>query len=116
ESGNPGVYLVDRNGRTLFKEPFRHAHYGWIARHAPRVPGPPPHTAGDARQEYGAARGEGHFPIYLPDGSHWLNLTDWQRKNFVPVHWDEGREVVFIVRKENRRVVRLVTTGEIEEL
>ena len=111
ESGNPGVYLVDKEGRTLFKEPFRHAHYGWIARHAPGVPGLHPHTAEDARQEYGGAaagmRETGHFPIFLSDGTHWLNLTDWQRKNFVPVHWDAASEVVFILRKENKRVVRL---------
>lgn len=120
ESGGPGVYLVDRDGATLFKEPFRHAHYGWLARHAPGVPGLHPHTAEDARHEYGGAgagmREEGHFPIYLPDGSHWLNLTDWQRKNFVPVHWDEGREVVFVIRKENKRVVRLLPSGEMEDL
>jgi rhamnogalacturonan endolyase len=120
ESDNPGVYLVDRDGKTLFKEPFRHAHYGWIARHAPGVPGLHPHTAEDARHESGGAsagmREEGHFPIFLPDGRHWLNLTDWQRKNFVPVHWDAGSEVVFVLRKENKRVVRLLETGEIEDL
>jgi hypothetical protein len=120
ESGNPGVYFVDQHGQTIFKEPYRHAHYGWIARHTAAVPGLQPHTAEDARHEYGAvdagAREEGHFPIFLPDGSHWLNLTDWQRKNFVPVHWDEGDEVVFIVRKENKRVVRLRPSGEIEDV
>jgi hypothetical protein len=120
ESGNPGVYFVDNQGRTLFKEPFRHAHYGWIARHTTAVAGLQPHTAEDARHEYGAAdagmREEGHFPIFLPDGSHWLNLTDWQRKNFVPVHWDEGPEVVFIIRKEDKRVVRLRPDGEIEDV
>jgi rhamnogalacturonan endolyase len=120
ESGSPGVYLVDKEGKTLFKEAFRHAHYGWIARHAPGIPGLHPHTAEDARHEYGAAsagkREAGHFPIFLPGGAHWLNLTDWQRKNFVPVHWDAGPEVVFILRKENKRIVRLLATGEIEEL
>ncbi len=120
ESHNPGVYLVDQHGETIFKEPFRHAHYGWIARHAPGVAGLQPHTAEDARHEYGAEgagmREDGHFPIFLPDGSHWLNLTDWQRKNLVPVHWDESREVVFAVRKENKRIVRLLPTGEIDDL
>jgi hypothetical protein len=111
---------VDNRGRTIFKEPFRHAHYGWVARHTTAVPGLQPHTAEDARHEYGAAgagvREQGHFPIFLPDGSHWLNLTDWQRKNFVPVHWDAGGEVVFIIRKEAKRVVRLLKTGQIEDL
>lgn len=111
-----GVYLVDKDGKTIFKEPFRHAHYGWIARHAPGAPGLHPHTAEDARREGTGMRESGHFPIFLPDGSHWLNLTDWQRKNFVPVHWDEGPEAVFVIRKENKRVVRLLASGEIEDL
>lgn len=120
ESHNPGVYLVDKDGKTIFKEPFRHAHYGWIARHTRYVPGLHPHTAEDARREAGIAEAGAHkrdlFPIFLPDGSHWLNLTDWQRKNLVPVHWDEGPEVVFAVRKENKRIVRLLQSGEIEDL
>jgi len=115
-----GVYFVDNRGKTIFKESYRHAHYGWIARHTSKVPGLQPHTAEDARYEYGAAqagmREEGHFPIFLPDGSHWLNLTEWQRKNFVPVHWDAGPEVVFVIRKENKRVVRLLADGSIESL
>lgn len=111
ESRNPGVYLVDKDGRTLWKEPFKHAHYGWIARHAPRVPGLHPHAAEDSRRE-----AQGHYPIFLPDGSHWLNLTDWQRKNFVPVHWDESPEVVFVIRKENKRLVRLLASGQSEDL
>jgi hypothetical protein len=120
ESGNPGVYLVDRDGRTIFKEPFRHAHYGWVCRHTARVPGLQMHAAEDARHEYGAAgagaREEGHFPIFLPDGTHWANLTDWQRKSFVPVHWDEGPEVVFAIRKENKRLVRFRQDGSMEDL
>lgn len=120
ENNNTGVYLVDQHGETLWKEPFRHAHYGWLARHAPGVSGLHPHTAEDGRHEYGAVdagmRESGHFPIYLPDGSHWLNLTDWERKNFVPVHWDGGPEVVFIVRKENKRVVTLAADGDVTDL
>jgi len=120
ESGNPGIYFVDKDGKTIFKEAFRHAHYGWIARHTAAVPGLQPHTAEDARHEYGAAgagaREEGHFPIFLPDGSHWLNLTEWQRKNFVPVHWEEGPEVTFVIRKEHKRVVRLKESGDIEDV
>ncbi len=111
ESNNTGVYLVDKDGQTIFKEAFRHAHYGWVARHTARVPGLQPHTAEDGRRDQ-----QDHFPIFLPDGSHWLNLTDWQRKNFVPVHWDEGPEVVFIIRKEDKRVIRLKEDGEMEDL
>ena len=122
ESGNPGVYFVDNRGQTIFSEPFRHAHYGWIARHTTEVPGLQPHTAEDARYEYGQEeiapkmRQLQHNPIFLPDGTHWSNLTDWQRKNFVPVHWDAGPEVVFIIRKENKRIVRFFKNGEIEDL
>ncbi len=120
ESHNPGVYLVDNQGRTIFKEPFRHAHYGWVTRHTADVPGLQPHTAEDARHEWGAAkrgaREEQHNPIFLPDGTHWLNLTEWQRKNFVPVHWDASPEVRFAIRKEHKRIVRLLPTGETEDV
>jgi len=107
EKDNPGVYLVDCEGRTIWKEAFDHAHYGWIARHAPGVAGLHPHTAEDGRREQ-----KDHSPIFLPDGSHWLDLSDWQRKNFVPVHWDEGDEVAFVVRKENKRIVKLTDSGD----
>ncbi|MDP6042675.1 MAG: hypothetical protein QGG64_29260 [Candidatus Latescibacteria bacterium] len=106
-----GVYLVDKNGKTMWKETYRHAHYGWIARHAPGVAGLHPHTAEDSRRE-----SQDHYPIFFPDGETWLNLTDWQRKNFVPVHWDEGDEVVFAIRKENKRIVRLLENGVIEDV
>lgn len=111
EMENTGVYLVDKDGATIWKQPFNHAHYGWIARHAPGVPGLHPHTAEDSRRAE-----QDHYPIYLPDGATWLNLTDWQRKNFVPVHWDERPEVAFVIRKEDKRVVRLLASGEIEDL
>jgi hypothetical protein len=111
EKENTGVYLVDKDGETLWKHPYKHAHYGWIARHAPGVPGLHPHTAEDSRRA-----DQDHYPIYLPDGSTWLNLTDWQRKNFVPVHWDEQPEVTFIIRKEDKRIVRLLESGEIEDV
>lgn len=115
ETANPGVYLVDCRGRTLFSEPFRHAHYGWVARHTVAVPGLQPHTAEDNRRGQAGDTGE-HFPIYLPDGSWWLNLSDWQRKNLVPVHWGEEPTVSFIIRKENKRVVRLLSSGEIQDV
>lgn len=124
ESGNPGVYFVDNKGRTIFKEQYHHAHYGWLARHTAEIPGLQPHTAEDARRsgQWGTEEKHrematlGHFPIFLPDGSHWGNLTDWQRKNFVPVHWDAGSQVVFIIRNENKHIVRLRDDGQIEDL
>ena len=57
-----------------------------------------------------------HNPIFLPDGTEWLNLSEWQRKNFVPVHWAEGALVSFIIRKENKRIVQLLPNGDISEL
>ncbi|MDA1190781.1 MAG: hypothetical protein O3A46_03745 [Candidatus Poribacteria bacterium] len=114
ESNNTGVYLVDKNGKTIFKEHFHHAHYGWVARHT-LSPGLHPHCAEDRRRESQQGMDE-HFPIFLSDGTHWLNLTDWQRKNFVPVHWDASPIVNFIIRKENKRVVRLLESGEIEDV
>ena len=120
EGNNAGVYFVDNEGNTIFKEKYRHAHYGWITRHTAKHPGLQPHTAEDARAEYGGKdagmRKRQHNPIFLPDGSYWLNLTEWQRKNFVPVHWDEGPEVVFAIRKENKCIVRLKDDGSIEDL
>ena len=120
ESQHPGVYLVDEDGGTIFKEPFRHAHYGWIARHTAAVPGLHPHTAEDARSPERVAEAVAHghdpFPIYLPDGRHWRNLTDWQRKNLVPVQWDAGPAVVFAIRKAHKRIVRLLDTGEIADV
>ncbi len=110
ESGNPGAYFVNNQGRTIFKEPFQHAHFGWIARHTTEHPGLQMHVAQDARK---GMRELEHNPVFLPDGSHWLDLTDWQRKNFVPVQWDGGPVTVFIVRKVNR-LVRLLPTGEVE--
>lgn len=120
EKDNPGVYLVDQNGKTLFKRPYRHAHFGWLARHAPGVPGMHPHTAEDARAEYGAVgagmREQEHNPIFLPDGSVWINLSEWQRKNFVPVHWAAGETVSFAIRKENKRIVQLQADGSIVDV
>ncbi len=110
ESGNPGVYLVDNHGRTIFKEAFKHAHYGWIARHTTEHPGLQMHCAEDARR---GMREVEHNPVFLCDGSHWLSLSDWQRKNFVPVQWDAGPVTVFVVRKE-KHLVRLLPTGEVE--
>ncbi len=141
ESGNPGVYLVDNQGKTIWKEPFKHAHFGWIARHTAEHPGLQMHCAEDARR---GMREVEHNPVFLSDGSHWLSLTDWQRKNFVPVQWDAGEArplstgppgvrneatpaspairqdppaggpvTVFVVRKE-KRMVRLLPSGEVE--
>ncbi len=112
ESQNPGVYLVDKDGHTLWKEEYGHAHYGWIGRQNSGSGGLNPHVAEDGRRE-GMPQ---HFPIFGPGGEHVIELDDWQRKNFVPVHWDEGPETVFVIRKEDKRVVRLLPGGGIEDV
>ena len=110
ESENPGVYLVDNQGKTIWKETFKHAHFGWIARHTAEHPGLQLHCAEDARR---GMREVEHNPVFLCDGAHWLSLSDWQRKNFVPVQWEAGWATVFVVRKE-KRMVHLLPSGEVE--
>lgn len=119
EGENPGAYLVGSDGATLWKEPFRHAHFGWIGRQDPGVPGLTPHAAEDGRHEHGAAgagmRESGHFPLFNPDGSHWLDLSERQRKAYMPVAWLGDGLTDFIDRKE-QRVIRLLRDGSEQEL
>lgn len=114
ENLNPGVYLLGHDGATLWHEPFRHAHFGWIGKQDHAVPGLQPHAAEDGRHEHGAAgagmRESGHFPIFTRDGSHWCELTDAQRKAYVPVAWRGDGLTDFIDRKRHR-VVRLARDG-----
>ncbi|MFW6303613.1 MAG: hypothetical protein ACOC2L_03240 [Candidatus Sumerlaeota bacterium] len=102
ESGNPGVYLVDSQGQTVWKEPFAHAHFGWIARHTPDGETRQLHAAEDRRQK----TNEEHHPIFLPDGSHWTNLTNELSRDLMPVQWDDGAQTVFVHRRD-KQIVRL---------
>ena len=115
EGENPGVYLVDAAGETIWKEAFRHAHFGWIGKQSHDHHGLQPHAAEDGRHEYGAAdagmRESGHFPIFNTDGSHWLNLSDRQRKSYVPVAWVGDGLTDFLDRK-TMRLIRLHANGE----
>jgi len=119
ERGNPGVYLVDKDGATLWKEPYRHAHYGWIAKLTESEPGLQLHCAEDARHEYGAAdagmRGAGHFPVFRGDGSHLIELDDAKRKSLMPVQWEDGPLTVFVDRKR-KEIVRLREDGSTETI
>jgi rhamnogalacturonan endolyase len=120
ERDNPGVYLVDKDGATIFSEPYRHAHFGWIAKLTDENPGLQLHCSEDARHEYGAAKAgmrekaNAHFPVFLNDGTHWLELTNDQRKALMPVQWNEGH-TVFVDRKKNR-IVSLSRSGKARTL
>ncbi len=94
--------LVDAEGRTLFKEDFLHAHYGWVARYAP---GLLPHVADKPKS--------GHHPVFLPDGSHWLVLKHEQARRFEPIHWS-GDGLADFVRRDDKRIVRLHPDGSEE--
>ena len=37
-------------------------------------------------------------------------------EDLVPIHWDEGPEVVFVIRKENKRLARLKENWDMEDL
>ncbi len=115
ESGNPGVYVVDHQGKTLWKEDFRHAHFGWIGKQDSLLNGLQPHAAEDGRAEYGAQaagmRESDHFPIYNHKGEYWCKLSDRQRKSYVPVAWCGDGLTDFIDRKQ-KRIVRMNQDGE----
>lgn len=50
-------------------------------------------------------------PIFLPGEQHWLSLTQWQRKSFVPVHWEARKEVVFAIRG-GKAIIRAASLWE----
>ncbi len=102
ENENPGVYLVDNTGKTIWKEPFAHAHFGWIARHTPDGEQLQIHAAEDRRDK----TNEEHHPIFMPDGSHWANLTNDLSRDLMPIQWDEGKQTRFIHRRY-KQIVRL---------
>jgi hypothetical protein len=105
ENHNPGAYLLGSDGRTLWHEPFEHAHFGWIGKQDHQTPGLQPHAAEDRRND--ARRGEpDHFPLFNRDGSHWAELSERQRKAYVPVAWVGDGLTDFIDRKQHR-VVRI---------
>ncbi len=109
ESHSPGVYLVDSGGRTIFKEPFDHAHFGWIAKHTAEYPGLQLHAAEDRRSHTNHV----HHPVFLHDGRHWAELTNEQSRDLMPVQWDAGEETVFIHRR-NHEIVRYKPDGSLE--
>lgn len=94
EKQNPGVYMVDAQGRTLWKVPFGHAHWSWIGRYP---------VGGDQLMIHAAEKGEReYFPIFFPDGREWMELTRHQAHRFAAVGWSADGNMCFAHRKEFR--------------
>lgn len=92
ESHNPGVYLVDAEGQTLWRVPFGHAHWSWIGRYP---------VGGDQLMLHAAEKGEReYFPIFFPDGREWMELTREQAHRFAAVGWEADGFMCFAHRKE----------------
>ncbi|MFO7956244.1 MAG: PQQ-binding-like beta-propeller repeat protein [Candidatus Brocadiia bacterium] len=90
ESHNPGVYLVDQGGRTIWQEPFGHAHWCWIGRHE---------GCGDTLMIHAAEKGEReYFPVYYPDGRVLGEFTRWQAHHYAAVGWRADGCTAFINR------------------
>ena len=103
EKENPGVYLVDSQGQTLWKVPFGHAHWSWIGRYD---------VGGDALMIHAAEKGEReYFPVFFPDGREWLELTRQQAHRYAAVGWAADGVTCFAHRKD-MRIYRLDSQGQ----
>ncbi len=93
ENVNPGVYLVNAQGETLWKVPYGHAHWSWIGRHP---------VGGDQLMVHAAEKGEReYFPIFFPDGREWMEFTRHQAHRFAAVGWSADGFLCFAHRKES---------------
>lgn len=103
EKHNPGVYLVDSRGETIWHEPFGHAHWSWIGRYP---------VGGEALMIHAAEKGQlEYFPIYFPDGRRWREITHHQAHRWAAVGWEADGMTCFAHRKE-KHIVRLDAAGE----
>ncbi len=92
EKHNPGVYMVDAQGQTLWHVPFGHAHWCWIGRYP---------VGGDQLMIHAAEKGEReYFPIFFPDGREWRELTRHQAHRFAAIGWETDGFTNFAHRKE----------------
>ncbi len=92
EKHNPGVYLVDSQGQTLWHVPFGHAHWSWIGRYP---------VGGERLLIHAAEKGEReYFPIFFPDGREWTALTRHQAHRFAAVGWEADGFICFADRKD----------------
>jgi hypothetical protein len=102
EKHNPGVYLVDAQGKTLWHVPFGHAHWCWIGRYV---------VGGDQLMIHAAEKGaREYFPVFYPDGREWLELTREQAHRYAAIGWDADGMMCFAHRKE-LCIVRLDARG-----
>jgi hypothetical protein len=102
EKHNPGVYLVDCGGKTLWRVPFGHAHWSWIGRYD---------VGGAQLMIHAAEKGERqYFPIFFPDGREWTQLTKHQAHRYAAVGWEADGMLAFAHRKD-KRIVRLDNSG-----
>lgn len=103
EKDNPGVYLVDSQGKTLWHVPFDHAHWSWIGRYE---------IGGDALMIHAAEKGDReYFPIFYPDGQEWLEITPHQAHRYAAIGWEADGITCFAHRKE-KQIVRLDENGQ----
>lgn len=103
EKENPGTYLVDVNGQTIWKVPFGHAHWSWIGRYEGR---------GGQLMIHAAEKGKLlYFPIFAPDGEEWMHLSKRQAHRFAAVGWNADGTIAF-ARRDACHIVRTNAAGE----
>ena len=103
EKENPGVYLVDQEGRTIWKVPFGHAHWSWIGRYVGQD---------DRLMVHAAEKGKlNYFPIFTPNGQEWMQLTKRQAHRFAAVGWNADGTIAF-ARRDACHIVRINKAGE----
>lgn len=103
EKENPGVYLVDAEGRTLWKVSFGHAHWSWIGRYEGQ---------GDRLMIHAAEKGKLlYFPIFTPEGEEWMQLSKRQAHRFAAVGWNADGTIAF-ARRDACHIVRISAEGE----
>lgn len=97
EKDNPGVYLVNAQGETIWKVPFGHAHWSWIGRYDLDGSGKP-----DERlMIHAAEKGElEYFPVFYPNGSEWIELTRHQAHRYAAIGWEADATTCFAHRKD----------------
>jgi len=103
EKENAGVYLIDKDGETIWKVPYGHAHWSWIGRYAGQ---------GDQLMIHAAEKGKLlYFPIFSPDGQEWMRLTKRQAHRFAAVGWNADGTMAF-ARRDACHIVRINEAGE----
>ena len=103
EKENPGVLLVDKDGETIWKVPFGHAHWSWIGRYAGQDDRLMIHAAEKGKLLY--------FPIFSPEGQEWLQLSKRQAHRFAAVGWNADGTIAF-ARRDACHIVRINEEGE----